>query len=177
MSIIQQLRRLDSMLGELATIDFGYPLGDNRIVPPSNGAAAALSQAGLAGIGGLSDLFSACDGIRMPDVHNGYFIYDHERVCLHYTDSDPNCIVLADNRETEVLTIGQDGGGNHLAVDRKRGRVFFLPMGPLHDGRYDGRHTNVRIVAEGIPQLLDKLVEDVAAFVRDEQGHRYLTDE
>jgi hypothetical protein len=177
MSITQQLQRLESILHDLTKIDLGYPLGSNTISPPFAGAASsALSKAGLDTIKELSDLYSACDGIRMPDVHNGYFIYDLDRICSHYPDSDP-CRLLSDNNdEFAVLAIGQDGGGNHFVLHRNEGYVLFLPIGPLYQGCYDGRHTKIRVVARDIPDFLDKLIDDATAFVNDEHGHRYLTD-
>lgn len=175
MPIIQQLRRLDSILRELAAIDFGYPLGENAIAPPPSGAAAALSEAGLAGISGLSDLYSACDGISMPDVHTGYFIKPLRKVLKYDLASEPRTVIL--QTEVPVLPLGSTGGGSLFVVEQDDGRVLLLPPGPLHEGRYDGRHTKTRVVAEDIPHFVEKVIDDAAAFVRAEQEHRYLTDE
>ncbi|HEX4614157.1 MAG TPA: hypothetical protein VH092_38595 [Urbifossiella sp.] len=175
MSIPQQLQRLDSILRELAEIDFGYPLGENTIAPPLSGAAVALSEAGLSRVGGLSDLYSACDGISMPDVHSGYFIKPLRKVLKYDISSEPRAVLL--ESESPVLPLGSTGGGSLFVVEQDGGRVLLLPPGPLHEGLYDGRHTNARVVAEDIPHFLGKVIDDAAAFVRDERGHRYLTDE
>src|SRR5262245_2784778 len=158
MTIAEKLRRLAAVLDELATIDLGYPQGENTISPPRPGAVAILAEAGLAGIGGLGELYSACDGISIPDVHNAYFIYDLDRVCSHLPVSDPVHLSHADGSETVVLTIGPDGGGNHFALDRGRGRILFLPIGPLHEGRHEDRRTTVRTVAEDISHFLDLII-------------------
>jgi hypothetical protein len=174
MSIHQLLQRLESVLRELAEIDFGYPLGENKIASPTSGAVAALSEAGLSHVGGLSDLYSACDGINLPDIHSGYFIKPLRNV-LHYDkSSEPRTIIL--DSELPVISLGSTGGGSLFVVEQNGGRILFLPPGLLHDGIYDGRQTNVRVAAEDILHFLGKLIDDAAAFVRDEPGHRYLTD-
>jgi hypothetical protein len=172
MSITQKLRRLATILDELAVIDFGYPPGENTISPPRPEAIALLAEAGLAGVEGLADLYSACDGISMPDVHTGYFIKPLLRVLNHDSSSEPLTILL--ETEIPVIPLGSTGGGSLFVAERQGGRVLHLPPGPLHRGCYDGRQTNVRVVAEGISHFLDLVIEDAEAFVRDEQGHRYL---
>jgi hypothetical protein len=157
----------------LATFDFGYPLGENTVFPPKPAAAEALAEAGLDRISGLSDLYSACDGISMPDVHNGYFIKPLRKVLGYDLTSEPKTVLL--DNEIPVLSIGSTGGGSLFVVDREGGRVLLLPPGSLRDGRYDGRHTKVEVVAQNIPLFLDRLIDDAAAFVRDEHGHQYLT--
>lgn len=175
MSIHEQISNLESILRELAAIDFGYPLGDNLVAPPGEQANYALAEAGLDGISGLLDLYSSCNGISMPDVHNGYFIKPLHKLLEYKPASEPRTVLL--DAELEVIPLGSTGGGDLFVVERKSGRVLLLPPGPLHDGLYDGRQTNVKVVAEGIPQFLDELICDVEAFVHDKQGHRYLSDQ
>jgi hypothetical protein len=174
MSITQKLLRLAVILDELALIDLGYPPSENTISPPRAEAVAILTEAGLSGIDGLSDLYSACDGISMPDVHTGYFIKSLRRVLEYDPSSEPLTILLED--VIPILPFGSTGGGSLFVVERQGGRVLYLPPGPLHEGRYDGRQTNVRPVAENISRFLDLLIDDAEAFVRDERGHRYLAD-
>ncbi len=175
MSIKEKLRRLDSILRELTAIDFGYPLGENTVTPPDPVAADALAEAGLDGIKGLSDLYSACNGISMPDVHTGYFIKPLRKVLEYDLTSEPKTVILETG--IPVLSLGSTGGGSLFVAEREGGRVLLLPPGPLHEGRYDGRHTKVGVVAEDIPLFLDRLIDDAAAFVSDEHGHRYLADQ
>ncbi|MDR3620843.1 MAG: hypothetical protein P4L85_15940 [Paludisphaera borealis] len=94
MSITQKLRRLTAILDELAGIDLGYPMGENTISPPKSGAVALLAEAGLSAISGLNELYSACDGISMPDIHNGYFIKPLQRVLEYDPASEPRTILL-----------------------------------------------------------------------------------
>jgi hypothetical protein len=169
------MRRLDSILHELTAIDFGYPLGENTIIPPRLGATDALAKTGLTKVRGLLDLYSACDGISMPDVHTGYFIKPLRKVLEYDPASEPRTVLL--ETEIQVLPIGSTGGGDLFVVERESGRVLILPPGPLHEGRYDGRHTKVRVIAEDISRFLDRLLDDAAAFVRDERGHQYLSDQ
>jgi len=174
-SIAQTLRRLATTLGELDLIDFGYPLGENTISPPRSDAIALLAESGLSAVKGLAELYSACDGISMPDVHNGYFIDPLWRILNNDPSSAPRTVL----QETEIsaVTLGSTGGGGLFVADRQGGRIFHLPPGPLHDGRYDGRQANVRVVAEDISQFLDLIVDDAEAFVRHDQGHRYLDNQ
>lgn len=174
MTIAEKLLRLATILDELAAIDLGYPQGENTILPPSAGAVALLAEAGLAGIEGLTDLYTACNGVSMPDVHNGYFIKPLRRVLKCAPSSEPSTILLED--AIAVLPLGSTGGGSLFVAEREGGRVLHLPPGPLHEGRYDGRHINVRVVAESIPSFLDLLINDAEAFVHGDQGHRYLAD-
>ncbi|WZO98751.1 hypothetical protein EP7_000339 [Isosphaeraceae bacterium EP7] len=174
MSITQKIRRLATILDELATIDFGYPLGENTISPPRPGTIALLAEAGLSGVGGLADLYSACDGISMPDVHTGYFIKPLPGVLNYDPSSEPLAILL--EAEIPVVPLGSTGGGGLFMAERQGGRVLHLPPGPLHSGCYDGRQANVRVVAEDIYHFLDLVIDDAEAFVRDDQRHRYLVD-
>jgi hypothetical protein len=175
MSIAQKLRRLATILGELALIDLGYPLGENTISPPRPGAIVLLGESGLSGVGGLADLYSACDGISMPDVHTGYFIKPLRGALNYDPSSEPLTILLG--TEIPVVPLGSTGGGGLFVVERQGGRVFHLPPGPLHDGCYDGHQTNVRVVAKDISHFLGLIVDDAEAFVRDDRGHRYLVDQ
>lgn len=175
MSITRKLRRLAAILDELAVIDFGYPLGENTISPPRPEAIALLAEAGLAGVEGLAVLYTACDGISMPDVHTGYFIKPLLRVLNHDPSSEPLTVLL--EAEIPVVPLGSTGGGSLFVAERQGGRILYLPPGPLHGGCYDGRRTNVRVVAEGISHFLDLVIDDAGAFVRGERGHRYLVDQ
>jgi hypothetical protein len=175
MSIAQKLRRLATILDELAVIDLGYPPGENTISPPRPGAIALLDEEGLSGVEGLADLYSACDGISMPDVHTGYFIKPLLGVLKYDPSSEPLTILL----ETEISVVppGSTGGGGLIVAERQGGRVFHLPPGLLHGGCYDGRQANARVVAEDIPHFLGLVIDDAEAFVRDDRGHRYLADQ
>lgn len=75
-----------------------------------------------------------------------------------------------------VLSLGSTGGGSLFVTERQGGRVLHLPPGPIHEGRFDGRRTIVRVVAEDISHFFDLVIDDAEAFVRDEQGHLYLAD-
>lgn len=175
MSLTHELQRLDSILRELATIDFGYPLGENVITAPTTGATAALREAGLAEITGLSDLYAACDGISMPDIHTGYFVKPLRKVLSYDLSSEPRKVIF--ESEVSVVPFGSTGGGSLFVVDQKTGQVLLLAPGPLHEGRYDARRSKARVVAEDIPHFVRMVIDDAAAYVHNEQGHRYLTDE
>jgi hypothetical protein len=173
MQVVEVIWRLDSVLRDLAAIDVGYPLGENCIFPPKPHAASALSGAGLGKVKGLFDLYLACDGINMPDVHNGYFVKPLDKLLKFDPASEPETVLL--ESRIPVLSIGSTGGGGLFVVDRESGRVLLLPTGRLCEGCYDGGSSKVEVIAGSIPVFLERLLEDATAFVRDQHDHRYLT--
>lgn len=174
MTTDEKLARLALILDELTDIDLGYPQHGNTVAPPTDGAAALLAEAGLSGIEGLVELYSACDGVSMPDVHNGYFIHPLRRpLNVGDPNSEPRAVLAGD--EIPVLLIGSTGGGDLFVVERQSGRVLVLPPGLINDGRYEGRR--IRVVADTIIKFLDILISDAEAFVRGDRGHWYLKAE
>lgn len=89
MSVIDEIRKLGSLLGELASIDLGYPLGENVILPPHPREVVdhKFHSAGLASLNSLREFYRSCNGVKLPDVHVGYFIYALDRIvvtCPHF---------------------------------------------------------------------------------------------
>ena len=72
------LREIDVSLSEMKSIDLGYPQSNNAVVPPSEIPAEFQRLLGCVDkliADELVELFSHCNGIAMPDVHNAYFIH------------------------------------------------------------------------------------------------------
>jgi hypothetical protein len=173
MSISHQLERLKSMLEELVSIDLGYPQSENRIFPPqSHDAQNALAKARLSEFKELVEFYSACDGLSLPDIHNGYFIKTLGKL-LAPDSSEPNTVLL--ESETTVIPFGSTGGGDLFVMEKTNGSVQFLPPSSLEEGHYDGRLVSARLVADSFSHFLEKLLTDVQAFVNGEEKHQYLT--
>lgn len=176
-SIVETINQLRMILGELADIDLGYPLGENTVrqAAPAATVAAQLNESGLADLQYLREFYCECDGLSMPDVHVGYFVKPLQRVVAFDPSSEPHTVVST-TQSLSVLPIGSTGGGKLFVIDRSNGSVLCLPPGPLHEGQYDGRGVDVTSVANTLPDFLEALIADVEAFIKDEQGYEYIAD-
>ena len=116
MTISRKIEQLNAILGGLKEIELGYPIGDNKIVRPRSDAVTALAAAGLSSVDGLSDLYSVCDGIDMPDVHHGYFIDSLTRLLA--ADSKSELRIVRQDVDTPVVPFASTRGGAIFAVAR-----------------------------------------------------------
>ena len=174
MLIMKLLGELSLALEPLAEIDLGYPQGENVVLPPSRDAVAILSAKHLENIEGLVEFYTACDGVRLPDIHNGYFLRPI-RSLIELDDAAEPRVVLSPS-PIHVVYFGCTGGGDLLVVDRETGRVLLLPPGSLREGVYNGSSGTVRVVGTGIADFVENLVADVRAFVQGDLDRRYLSD-
>ncbi len=165
--------RLNQLIAEMNAIDFGYPLGDNVVAVPQD---PVFVEERLATIGGdavaaFFDFYRCCDGLSLPDIHNGYFIKAIAKLGMSRPDSDPTQVM--GDYAGAVLAFGSTGNGGLFVVRRIESDVLYLPPGPLHDGVYDGRQTQVKRLAPDLNSFLGLLLDDVEAFVRD-TPHQYI---
>ena len=165
-------RQMQFHLDELATIDLGYPQGDN-VIRPIEQRACSPSEMDQCGSKWLTPLYSACDGLSFPDVHIGYFIKPLSKVLVFDRASEPDTILLA--HEVSVKPIGSTGGGALFVVDCENGRVILLPPGPLRNGQYDGRSAKVKVISESVAEFLSLLLADLYAFVKNNRSHSYIS--
>lgn len=168
-----RLPTMQQLLAEMKTIDFGYPLGDNVVASPQD---PVIVKERLAAIGGdavaaFQSFYACCDGLSLPDVRNGYFIQSIAKLGVSRPDSDPNEVI--GEFAGAVLAFGSMGNGGLFVVRRIESDVLYLPPGPLHDGVYDGRQTQVKRLAPDLNTFLGLLLDDVKAFVRD-TPHQYI---
>jgi len=154
-------------LADLATQDFGYPLGTNEVR-----AAGLTSVAGLPAQ--LCALYAACDGLSVPDVHVGYFIDTAARTVTAAQRGEPT--LVARPGPLRVHVFGTDGGGGRFALGLDDGAVYYLPSsGAVRDGRFEEDAASpVRQLAASVEDLLDRLRADVHAFVAADEAHSYL---
>ena len=121
---------------------------------------------------GSPRLYTACDGLSFPDVHNGYFIKPLDRLIHTDLASEPNKVLSDDI--IDVFSFGSTGNGSLFVVDSRRGSVLLLPPGPMTDGLYDGRRLAVRRAAAIVPLFVERLLEDLTAFVKGDTQHERL---
>lgn len=174
MELYSLLRQLHPLLVKLRQIDFGYPLGDNfvRAAQEPTVVANKIKEAGLSGVRMLTEFYSCCDGLWLPDIYNGYRINTLERTTTFYPDSDP-CIVRLEY-DVPVVHLGSTCGGDLFVVCKDNGNVLFLPHGCIDDGIYISQQSPVQVVGESIGDFIARLVSDTYAFVHGDPSHVYI---
>ena len=109
---------LERALDDLMRMDFGYPIDVQELRP-------AASSAGNVPLP-LAAVYQACDGLSLPDVHNGYFIAQSDRLDDLRRRGVPVRLAV-DGRCVPIVVFGSDGGGNSFALREDDQSVWFLP--------------------------------------------------
>jgi hypothetical protein len=158
-------------LAELADAEFSYPIGDNRLLPPKHSGEIIqlLHQLRFDGDPALVEFYSFCNGISLPDVHNGCFVH-----ALETLTASPVRFVTG-SIGGDVVTIGSTGGGELFVLRRDLKDVLFLPHGLIKDGIFDGSAARVRIVAPDFVAFLHILLKDIQAFTWNTEDYVFLS--
>lgn len=153
-----------SDLAEIARQDFGYPLGTNEVRPPEGALPSALPSA-------LHELYGACDGLSMPDVHVGYFVDRAARAAAAAQRGEPTELA-----KSPVHVFGSDGGGGRFALGTHDGAVYYLPSsGAVRGVEFIAdASAPVQKLAPDVGAFLARLAADVHAFAEDDRAHVYL---
>jgi hypothetical protein len=161
--------QVTEVLIELASQHSDYPLGTNEL------RKATLHHADLLQM--LQPLYEVCDGISLPDVHNGYFIDSAQRVTSASKRGEP--ILVESSQSIPILVFGSDGGGGRFAIGTVDGSVYYLPSsGAVKNMTYfEDPVVTIRRVAGSVIEFLWRLKDDINAFVYGHDGHVYLTNE
>lgn len=167
--------KIKSLANEVQRLDLGYPLGDNIVAPakPMLEARKILSLLDKRVDLQVVEFYLACDGIKLPNVWNGFFISPLSRLPDAEKFSLPDRAALPTG-EIPILSIGSTGGGDNFARNCSTGEVMFLPPGLVENGLYDGRDGRVRVVARDFKGFLERIIEDTEAFLVNDQSHVYL---
>lgn len=163
------------LLAQLGQLDLGFPQGDNVVRPaPSLEALDLLvAQAYIERSSPLVAFLQECNGLSFPDVHVGYFIHSVEQMLHGFRSGEPRQV--SGNEPLTVLVFGSDGGGGRFALQVQGGcAVFYLPVGAVRDGVFDGKHTAIRRLAPDFPEFLRLLLADLRAFVEDRPAWQYM---
>jgi hypothetical protein len=124
----------------------------------------------------LTELFSECGGLTLPDVCNGYFIDTPERLRRRLEQKDPlEPRSLESDKNAEVLCFGSDGGGGRFAfVCGAEYGVWCLPVGGVFDGVFRDLQTPLRKIGVDAAEFGQRLVADVTAFLRGDSSWKYI---
>jgi hypothetical protein len=155
----------------LEPMDFGYPVGENEIRPPKKLKRAIPRE--------LVPLYAECDGPDLPDVRNGYFLSSTSHLDL---DGRKGERVRVSGRESFAICVfGTDGGGGRFALRLNDGAidggaVYYLPSeGAVIRGTWEERGRIQAIpIAGDVMGFLERLADDVEAFARRDEDHKYL---
>lgn len=132
---------------------YGYPAGDNTVVPAdhdTHNAASTLTRHHPEAAP-LLPLYSAIDHVSLPDMDNGHFVHSPATVIQHLTEYGR--VDLADGRTGIVFA--SDGGG----------RLFSLADdGRVHRSRAASWSEDFHEVAGDVGDFLDQLRGAVEQF-------------
>jgi hypothetical protein len=158
-----------SLVLELASFDFGYlvPISANQFTPPIS--TPIIDQ--LPGM--LIPLYRVCDGLRLPDVHNGYFLMPAKELI---ESKDASSILQPSGLSIPVCVFGSDGGGSRFAVGTIDHSVYYVPSTVGVEGNMfiDGSRACSRKVSKSVVEFLMVLLTDVYAFVDGNTAHVFL---
>jgi hypothetical protein len=160
------LREMQSLLAELATQDFGYPVGVNEVRQPVSPLPPLPAE--------LEPLYAVSNGLSMSDVHVGYFIHPADRVVTAAQRGLPTRVDGAS--PMEVIVFGSDGGGSLFALRRDDKSVYYLPSSGVGTGGVfrEDKWVKVTRLADSLPDFLRRLKDDLDAFVHQREGHEYM---
>ena len=163
----ERIETIREALANLASQDFGYPMGVNEVREKSNESHAPLPF-------DLESIYSVFDGVSLPDVHIGYFIDSASRTASAAERGEPT--VVEGKERIAIHVFGSDGGGGRFALGLCDGAIYYLPSsGAVKDGTFiEDYSTPVRQIAASIMDFLDRLKMDIEAFVRDECDHEFM---
>ncbi len=170
------LVHLQSLIEKLETLDLGYPLGNHRIYPPADRATLQrlIQRVGLFPASPLIALYTYCDGINLPDVHNGYFIHGVASLLNGLERGEPTR--LASNPTHPIIAFGSDGGGGRFATRAdEAAEILFLPSGAVHNATFDDKTTPTKVLSPDFTDFLSRLESDITAFLADDRDWNYIS--
>ncbi len=172
----KELQELGRAVAGMSMVGLGYPMAEHRVRPPSPPAELARLRQAVANVPPqVMEYYSLCGGAALPDVQNGYFLDPIKTVLAGIDAGEPTAV--SGPNGGKVLVIASDGGGGRFAVRLSEpvGEVIYLPSdGGLYDGVFNGAITKVVVVAPDLTGFILRLAADVKAFVRGDEGWKYL---
>jgi len=159
---------VDVELSKLRLLDLGYPLDENRIRTPV--------PHGVAPPQGLAQLYRVVDELFWPDVYVGYFVDPVVRAVKARGHGEP--MFVHGKEHFDIAVFGSDGGGGRFALRCDDGSVFYLPSGgAVESGVYlEEPLVASRRVASSTDEFLERLLQDLIAFVHGTEPYRYIMD-
>lgn len=174
MNISKWIDEMTTLLEELNSRDEDYLVGGNRFRPIDMKSkireVELLLHIQLPD--GFKSLYDRCDGISMMGVWVGYDIFD-SAFMLKSFQRNPKRV---EGWKEDIFVFGRDGGGNLFAISLSENeQVIYLPD-PVHlQGESVYRTSRpIHLITANFDMFLQKLLEDVSAFVGDHHPHTYL---
>jgi len=171
------IEETESILTELRQIDFGYPLGENVIRPPSPSLEPERVRSGLPPHirHQLIKFYKCSDGLSWPDVRNGLFIESFDRLVTAGERGEPDELFVRGSTERRgIIVFGTDGGGGRFCIDQTTGRILHVAGGEVLEKRLEVDSGQVSGVADDFVGFLVRLQGDLRAFVEDDREHQFL---
>jgi len=161
------VRSVRATLAQMASQGIGYPMDVNEVSESSSELPPGVPPA-------LEPMYAVFDGLSLPDVHNGYFIDQADRLVTATQRGGPTRLEGEPPRRIHVF--GSDGGGSLFALDLDDETIYYLPSsGVYKDGVFlADKLEPVCVVAGNVMEFLDRLKADIEAFVRGEQKYPYM---
>jgi hypothetical protein len=149
-------------------------MGEHLIRPPADPEGIqALTQEIPSLPEDLVDLYRLADGLSLPDVHVGYFVHPVAAVIRGAASGEPRSLEGMDH--AQVLVFGSDGGGGRFALRLDTGAVLHLSSsGAVQTGVFDAVRHPPRVVAKDLAGFLDRLAEDVDAFIEGKDSWSFM---
>jgi hypothetical protein len=163
------------LLRMLRPSEFGCPLGENLVRPPDLSTISLANQ--------LDDVYPLCveqldaffrvsDGLSWPDVRNGYFIKHRDEIGRIPDEYDPT--MIDGHIGGSIIVVGSSGGGALFTVRKTIGDIVLLPNGRIEKNTYYDSDGNARVVASDFHAFAGLLLDDLRAFVTNDEGHIYV---
>lgn len=123
-------------------------------------ANAVCDELGLTAASTLREFYGICDGIQLPNVGNGFFIYSLAEFCsINKMIFEPNKV-----NGKPIVVIGTDGGGGRFVCALDSDEVLYLAPGEVSSSReYLG--TNVEVISDALGGLIRYLIHEVTTLV------------
>lgn len=164
---------LETLLKELYEINFGYPLGENKVIPIKfEYNVREVLKANEIDIQALEDLYQVSDGISLPDVQNGYFLKSLSKLIEGTQGKEP--VSISGEIEGSILVLGSTGGGQKIALFQKDKSILLLENGLVENGVFHAESHSIKVIAASFEEFLDKLLQDVDAFVTNNPNYIYI---
>ena len=131
-----------------------------------------IMKANNINIPALEDLYQELDGVSLPDVQNGYFLKSLSNLIEGIRGKEP--VSVSGEIEGSILVFGSTGGGQKIAIFQDDKSILLLENGLVENGVFHAENHSVKIIARSFEGFLDKLLQDVDAFVNDSLDYSYI---
>lgn len=168
--------KLQLLIQKIKEINLGYPLGSNELYLPSNdhNQIFFFTEIDLNIQQQLIRMYTQCDGMSLPDVHNGYFVNRLSKIFS--TIKSSSFIHIEANNPVVVLPFGSTGGGDLFVMNISNSKILLLRPAMLNSNRYLSELGSVQEIAINLNDFIRRLLIDVQAFVENKISHKYMTD-